>query len=127
MALRGQGRPGETELNRAIIDRWVTVEPLPDGTPPLRNAASLHPGEIDVIRLALSKNIPYVLIDERHVRLIATSLGLKVVGTIGILVEAKRRGWIASLAGELHRLRAQASFRISEKLYQHALHLVGET
>lgn len=55
----------------------------------------------------------------------ARALGLKVAGTIGILLRAKFQGKIESLREELERLRA-TGFCLSEELYEKVLREVGE-
>lgn len=55
----------------------------------------------------------------------ARALGLKVAGTIGILLRAKFQGKIESLREELERLMA-TGFWLSEELYEKVLREVGE-
>jgi predicted nucleic acid-binding protein len=67
-----------------------------------------------------------VLLDERDARRAAKHLGLRVLGTVGILVWAKRGGKITSLRENLDKLKSMAKFRISQILYDRALGEVGE-
>jgi hypothetical protein len=123
----GQGRAGEAELRQAVQEGWVSIETpppsavLPAGSPPL------HPGEIEAIRLALSKPGSLLVVDELIGRAVATGLGLEVIGIVGLLVLARQRNLIANLEAELHRLRGPGRFRISHQLFQHALRLAGES
>jgi predicted nucleic acid-binding protein len=58
-------------------------------------------------------------------RLLAHRMGLKVIGTVGILVRAKRVGlltWISPVLNEL----IEKGFRLSEDLKREALRLAGE-
>ena len=66
-----------------------------------------------------------VLIDERRGRKAALHAGLAVTGTVGVLVEAKRRGLINELKPLLVDLQTTGSF-ISQKLCREALRAVGE-
>lgn len=52
----------------------------------------LERGEAEVIILANEKGIKQVLIDERVARLQARVLGLNVIGTLGLLLRAKKEG-----------------------------------
>jgi len=47
---------------------------------------------------------------------IAKSLGLKVVGLVGVLIEARERGLIPDAGSLMNRLHSEAGFWISEDL-----------
>jgi hypothetical protein len=47
---------------------------------------------------------------------------LHFTGLIGLLIEAKRKGLIANMKGELNALRDIAGFRIADSLYRQILH-----
>lgn len=49
-----------------------------------------------------------------------------MLGTIGILIQAKKMSLIDCLKEELDQLKYQANFRISEVVYQQALSEVDE-
>ena len=86
----------------------------------------LEEGEAEAIALAHEVGAEVVLLDERDARRAAKQLGLRVLGTVGILVWARRVGSLASLREALDALRTQARFRISRTLYEQALSEVGE-
>ena len=48
-------------------------------------------GEIHVIQLALMRNIPLALLDDKLARDFARSFGIKVKGSIGVLIDAYRQ------------------------------------
>lgn len=52
--------------------------------------------------------------------------GRKVLGTVGLLIWAKREGLIESVQEQLDALREKAGFRISPELYERALKEAGE-
>ncbi|MFZ4589203.1 MAG: DUF3368 domain-containing protein [Terrimicrobiaceae bacterium] len=54
--------------------------------------------------------------DERAGRAVARQMGLKTLGVLGLLVEAKRRGLVPSLEPLIDRLRREAGFWISPQL-----------
>lgn len=56
-----------------------------------------------------------VIMDDAKARKVAESLGLKVVGTIGVLIRAEALGLIASAHQECLRLR-QEGFYVSDML-----------
>lgn len=79
----------------------------------------LDTGEMDVILLAREVKADWVLIDEKLARRVAKGLGLKVKGTLGLLLIACRTGLVSeeearAAAQEL----ASGLFRISDRLFQ---------
>ena len=66
-----------------------------------------------------------VILDDRRARKVATSLGVAVIGTIGILIRAKRNGIIAAVKPVLDDLEATGFF-VSKELKGEALRLAGE-
>ena len=76
----------------------------------------LGAGEAEAIALARECNADFLLIDERLGRSAAKSLGLKVVGLVGILIEARDRCLIPDAESLMNRLHEEAGFWISEDL-----------
>ena len=75
-------------------------------TPFLRNALDL--GEASVIQLALDENIHTVCIDESMGRRIARLNGLKLTGSIGVLIRAKQDGFDFSMREAINRMQTHA-------------------
>ena len=71
----------------------------------LKNA--LDPGEASVIQLAMEKQIHLVAIDERVGRRMARLCGLKLTGSVGILLRAKKEGLLPNVKMALQRMQAQ--------------------
>lgn len=94
------------------LPEWIEVSPAT----PIDDAGltRLHAGERDAISLALTVNADAVLLDERHGRKEAENRGLKLIGTLGVLVAAHKRGLI-DLRATIDALR-QTSFHASPKL-----------
>lgn len=81
-------------------------------------------GEAAAIALATEQQMRVVL-DDRRARDVAFRMNLTVIGTVGILVRAKRLGlfpWLKPLLTEL----MGKDFRLSEDLRKEALRLAGE-
>ena len=77
------------------IPAWLTILSLKNPLSPLA-VASLDAGEAAVIQLALENNISLVCIDELKGRRAALAVGLKVVGSLGLLGRAKTLGLISN-------------------------------
>jgi predicted nucleic acid-binding protein len=80
-----------------------------------RKLYQLDYGERQVVLNALKLKTDLVLIDDRNARNIAEYLGLNVKGTLGVLVEAKRKGLILSFK-ELALKMKEQGIRFSERL-----------
>jgi predicted nucleic acid-binding protein len=91
----------------------------------LQRELKLDRGESEAIVLAKNINADLIIIDERKARRIAKDVGLKVTGTLGILVEAKQQGLIKELKSLLDELMDN-NIKISRKLYMEILNLVEE-
>jgi len=76
---------------------------------------NLDEGERQVIIHGLAAKAELVLIDEILARKIASHLGLNIKGTLGILVQAKRKGLIKSFTNLALKLKDQGIF-FSERM-----------
>jgi predicted nucleic acid-binding protein len=82
-------------------------------------------GEAEVIAIALELESAVVLIDERAARTYALSQGLRVLGTVGVVLHAKRRGLIERAPPLLDDLRARG-FWLDDATYRRARDLASE-
>lgn len=120
---QGGDRPGAQDVANAS---WITVQhAAPSGLSQLL-LAELEEGEVEAIALAYEIGADLVLLDERDARQAASRLGLRSLGTVGILIWAKLNGKISNLQAVLDTLQAQGRFRISRTLYEQALAAGGE-
>jgi hypothetical protein len=85
----------------------------------------LDQGESEAIALAIELHCD-VLIDEAAGRAEATRRGLRWLGVLGILVDAKGRKLIADVRSLLDRLEKELNFFISPQLRQKVLIAAGE-
>lgn len=83
-------------------------------------------GESEAISLALEIKADLILMDEKEARVLARKYRLNVMGTVGILVWAKKVGRIKTLKDILDDLITSGNFQISNAIYKHALKEVGE-
>jgi predicted nucleic acid-binding protein len=68
---------------------------------------------------------PLLILDEQPARRLARSLNLRVIGTAGLLLAGKRRGFLTAVRPELDRLLA-ARFFMDQDLYDHVIAEAGE-
>ncbi len=120
----GQTWPGRNEVATA---NWVECHQVQNQALVRALQRDLDRGEAESIALAVEREATLVLIDEREGRHAAQRMGLRVVGVIGVLLEAKANGLLGALRPPLDNLRQTAGFYVSEPLYQHALTLAGES
>jgi uncharacterized protein len=122
VVVRGAGQPGSVETHRA---RWITRRKLKQ--PDIANIlmAELDQVEAEAIALALQEKADWLLIDERTGRRFAQQSGLKIKGTLGILVEGVRRGRIEDLRPILDEMIAKGT-RVSPAVYGQVLGLAQE-
>ncbi len=88
----------------------------------LRRATGLDFGESEAIVYAENSAADILLMDERKGRQIASSMGLPVMGSIGVLMEAHTAGLLATndLRSAIDRMQ-DAGIRLSERLIQSIL------
>ncbi len=85
----------------------------------------IHRGEAEVILLGLQHAHATVVLDDWAARRYAAEAGLSVIGTVGLVVRAKRSACIPLAAPILEDLQREG-FRISERVLREALGLAGE-
>ena len=121
---RGQGR--QDRMGAALLcPPWMQV--LPARQPPSQLLqAHLDEGEASVIALALELGIRLVLMDERRGRVVARTMGLAVTGTVGVLVRAKREGFLPLLKPCLEAMHEKGVW-LSARLTAFALNEAGES
>jgi len=119
----GHGLPGAQEVARA---EWITPQKVQNKVFSLSLQASLDRGEAEVIALNQEINADILLLDEKSARSIAVRLQYTVLGTVGILIWAKRNSLLSNLSQELDLLQQKGGFRLSRDVYELALQKAGE-
>lgn len=107
---------------------WIEVRSPtnPQNVSALRTTTKLGLGECAAMILAEELGANQVLIDDLDARRVARSRNLPVIGTVGLLLIAKRRGLIDSVKEILDDLIARDT-RISPQLYQEVLAIAQES
>ena len=119
----GQSWPGRDQV--AAAD-WVRRRTVRDRALVTALQRDLDRGESESIALALELNANLILLDEREGRRAAQRQGLRVIGVLGVLLEAKTKGLLPKIRPHLDALRQTAGFYLSDTVYDHALNLAKE-
>ncbi len=120
-AKRGPEAPRLEEALRGGI--YVVAEfTLPEAVERLTHG--LGAGEQHAIGLARHLQTT-LIIDERSGRFAAKQLGVDIIGTVGILLQAKQGGLIESVGVALDQIR-RGGYWISDSLVEEATNLAGE-
>lgn len=83
-------------------------------------------GESESVILYKELNADYLLIDDQRARIIAESLDINCIGSIGLLLKAKQKGLIVNLKDIFEQwMKSQRYF--SKKLLNEVLVFSGET
>lgn len=82
-------------------------------------------GEAETIVLAREIEADWVLMDEKKGRRKLNQLGMRKIGTVGILLKAKQIGLLPEIRPDLERLRSQG-FSISQSVIDTVLAQAGE-
>lgn len=85
----------------------------------------VDPGEASSLALALEIDDSILIIDDLKGRKIAQKVGIRFTGTLGVILAAKDKGTIQSVAPLLDEIKNQ-NFRISEELEMKFLRLAKE-
>lgn len=103
---------------------WVEIRrPISELAIPL--VTDLGPGEAEVLMLALEMREAVVVLDDDLARRVAKTLGLRLTGTLGLLIDAKKAGLIPSIKPLLDQLQA-LRFRVAPHTRFAVLRMAGE-
>lgn len=100
VTVKGQGRAGAHEVSQVT---WMDIQtPDPQLVKPL--SILVDAGEAEAIALAQTVEDCTILLDDARARKIAQRLNIKQIGTIGLLLRAKRRGLIETIKPHIDSL-----------------------
>lgn len=118
----------EIELRRfhADLPEFVRVQPAVNTLKVSQLASRLDLGEAEAIVLAQETRADYLLMDEIVGRDVARQQGLRVIGLLGILLEAKKHRLIHSVRETLDQLEAETTFFVAADLKTRVLKEAGE-
>ena len=117
---------GQDDVTARSVDLllWLEVVPAPE-VPPAVAAWDLGPGESSVIAWALAHPGSLATIDDLQGRRCALSLHVPLIGTLGLVLLAKRKGAISRARAVAEELVSHGMY-LSPNVLDAALALVGE-
>lgn len=104
---------------------WININPIQD-TNALKYFLDLDDGEAEAIILATEIEADLIIIDEKLGRFHAKHADLKITGTIGVLMKAKKEGYLKEIKPLLDEL-TEKNVWINENLKQDILKRVNES
>ena len=107
------------------LPSWVEIQQPSDKNYQSIIEASVDKGEASAIALAIELDDCLLIIDDLKGRRFANQIGLTIIGTIGVIVDAKLAGIINSVKPVLTKIKS-TNFRITEQLEVIILKRSGE-
>ena len=107
------------------LPSWVEIQQPSDKNYQSIIEASVDKGEASAIALAIELDDCLLIIDDLKGRRFANQIGLTIIGTIGVIVDAKLAGIINSVRPILTKIKS-TNFRITEQLEVIILKRSGE-
>ncbi|HBJ82948.1 MAG TPA: DUF3368 domain-containing protein [Verrucomicrobiales bacterium] len=109
-----------------VLPEWVRVDTAALTAMDDEILRQLDPGEAAAILLAVKLHADAVLMDESEGRAIAQARGLRTIGILGILIQARQAGHLEAIRPVIEALLSKAKFRLSDTLVNHALEMCQE-
>ncbi len=106
------------------LPEWVFVLEVKDSQKQVEIEKTLDKGEASSIAIALEAPDSTLIIDEIKGRKIAKSLNINIIGTIGILLLAEKRGVIKDVLSIILKL-VNKGFRLSDDLLDKLIEKYG--
>ena len=104
---------------------WILIKNVDNTAAKEVFSTSLHDGEVEVLLLAKEIGSMLVIMDDGLARRHAKYFGLKITGTVGLLLQAKQKGLIVEIKPIIDKLIAN-DFYISDNVVNEILHMAGE-
>ena len=114
---------GDERLGSAAS--WIDVRTPASSSLTERLARILDAGEAAAIGLCHELRADLLLCDDLEARRVAAAEGIRVVGTLGLLVRGKRAGFLDAVGPILNAMLA-LGLRVSPELVEETLTLAGE-
>jgi predicted nucleic acid-binding protein len=117
---------GKQALEQAHAEGWIEVHETANRPMVGILGVTLDAGESEAIAMSLEWPTDLLIMDESSGRAMARKLKIRITGTLGVLLKAKRDGQIHSLKLEMDRLVQEAGFFVSDRVRNTFLAEAGE-
>ncbi|MCM1494481.1 MAG: DUF3368 domain-containing protein [Bacteroides sp.] len=104
---------------------WIHVEKIENQLAKSMFKTQLHDGEVEVMILAKEKHADIIIMDDANAKKHAKYLKLPVTGTLGVLIKARKQGYISELKPVIQEM-IDKNIYISENLMRFCLEQVDE-
>ena len=104
---------------------WIQVCRIKNEMAKTFYKAQLHDGEVEVMILAKEVDAELLIIDDKNAKKHAKYLGFNVTGTLGVLIKAKRIGYIQSIKPLIEQLLSENIY-INSNIIEYCLKEAGE-
>lgn len=118
---------GKSKVGNDVIEKsdFIIIEKIINESAKRLFQTSLHKGEVEVMILADEIKADLCIIDDLLARKYAKYLGLKITGTLGVLIKAKEKEIIKEVKPLIDDLIRKGIY-IDDKIYRKVLELTGE-
>lgn len=116
----------ELRAFHAAVPDFIRVQAVVGPGRRLPGTENLGSGEAEAIRLAKEAGAEMLLTDDRKARAAAASLGIRCVGLLGLLIQAKKKNLITSVRTMIEVLEAEGGLYLSADVKAEALKIAGD-
>lgn len=115
----------ESDPSRQAIEHGWGYRNHPSKIPPQLLEWGLGAGETAVLALALERAPATAILDDAVARACAKAFGIPLLGTLGVILRAKKRGLVSDAAEVLRKLRS-VGLHLDDRTIRLALGRFGE-
>lgn len=107
------------------LPEWINVVEVKNKVKQIELEKQLDKGEASSIALALETKNATLIIDENKGRKVAKSFNIDIIGTIGVIILANKKGLISDVIGTILRL-VNKGFHLSDELMNKIIDKYGK-
>lgn len=117
------GKPQAAFISESLEGKVVRLEP---GVPTVESSGGLGLGEREAMALYRQLGADLLLVDDKRARQAAKAEGIRISGSLGVLLLAKERGLLERIRPLLDQLQASEIY-VDAGLIRKTLELAGES